>query len=581
MFLWFRRLVWFLVVAFRWMFRWRALRVFSSREYIDLLSSQTEARPRPFSLATAAPAGATGGQSFDFVTWISLTDRGFTGRHLGSPTLALQLPSNDAPSGGPAMHGPVTELFRRGAARACASEGKAPNPVQVPQGFQASSRSSVLFTFFAQWFIDSLFRTYATDPRRNTSNHDIDLCQIYGLTPQTTDALREKTGGRLIARRVKGAEYPDLLYEEVLGSPNLLQIKNRYLTLPYADDVDGKVFKKFEHADARRKYLYAAGLDVGNASIGYTAITTIFLREHNRLCAELQSRHLRDPSWDDERLFQTVRNINIVLLLKILVEDYINHILGIRLFLLEPGFAERRDWYRPNWMALEFNLLYRWHSLVPDQLRVRKRSLSPADFRFNNELLEDVGVAAVLDAASKEPAGRIGLHNTPEFLLTAERASIDLGRCFRLDSFNAYRKKFTLPPLTSFDHLLPNRPGEAKQLADLYKAGIDHLEFVVGVFAEEAPKGALFGDLMTRLVAYDALTQIYSNPLLSVNVFNAETFTEFGLETIRDTNSLQELVNRNVPEESREPAEDRIVQPLASLGRGITVRDLLRAPRAG
>lgn len=525
--MWLRRWLWRLVVRLQWVLRWRALRVFYSREYIDSLSSRTEARPRPHSLATAAPAGVTGAASMDFVSWTSLTDRAFTGRHLPSSPLASRL-APDTPERAGEPYGPFTELFRRQA------------------GMEPSSRSSLLFAFFAQWFTDSLFRTSALDPRRNGSNHDIDLCQIYGLDVTSTRALRSLRDGKLMCRGQQGALYPDLLLEDGPG-PQQQRVKERYSCLPYADDVDAKVFRSFElEREKRRPQLYAAGLDVGNSSIGYTAISTVFLREHNRLCDELLLRHpeLRD---DDERVFQTARNINIVLLLKILVEDYINHILGIPLFLLEPGFAEGRSWYRPNWMALEFNLLYRWHGLIPDSVSVAGRQRSPDEYRFNNALLEQVGVAEVLRAASTQPAGRIGLSNTPRFLLPAERASVQLGRRFRLDSFNEYRKKFGLRPLKSFQQLLPTRSAEARELQRLY-GHIDDLEFVVGVFAEEPQQGSLFGELMTHLVAYDALTQIFSNPLLSRNVFNEGTFTALGLETIRETGSLQDLVDRNVPE---------------------------------
>ena len=56
-----------------------------------------------------------------------------------------------------------------------------------------------MFMFFAQWFTDSFLRTSNDDPtgRKNTSNHEIDLCQIYGLDADKTAMLRSHDGGRL------------------------------------------------------------------------------------------------------------------------------------------------------------------------------------------------------------------------------------------------------------------------------------------------------------------------------------------------------------------------------------------------
>lgn len=49
----------------------------------------------------------------------------------------------------------------------------------------------------------------------------------------------------------------------------------------------------------------------------------VWLREHNRLAGILAEQN---SGWDDERLFQTARNIAIVLLLKLVVEKHIAHI---------------------------------------------------------------------------------------------------------------------------------------------------------------------------------------------------------------------------------------------------------------
>ncbi len=67
--------------------------------------------------------------------------------------------------------------------------------------------------FFAQWFTDSFLRTDRTDVRRNTSNHEIDLCQIYGLTEAATRMLREGAGGRLKSQTIAGQLCPPFLFE--------------------------------------------------------------------------------------------------------------------------------------------------------------------------------------------------------------------------------------------------------------------------------------------------------------------------------------------------------------------------------
>jgi prostaglandin-endoperoxide synthase 2 len=287
--------------------------------------------------------------------------------------------------------------------------------------------------------------------------------------------------------------------------------------------------------------LYATGLERGNSTLGYVAVSTIFLREHNRLAKALRAQN---ASWSDERIFQTARNVNTVILMKLVVEDYINHILGHQLFKLDHDFAEDEKWYRPNWIALEFDLLYRWHGLAPDAMVVGQTATAPNDFRTNNLLLEQTGVGRLIDAASRQPAGKIGLGNTPSYLWVAEAWSIKMSRVFRVRSFNDYREHFGLSRITDFAGLTGDPVLQVK-LAQLY-GSVENIELVVGLFAEEAEDGLLFGDLLNRMVAYDAFTQIFTNPLLARGIYGPKTFTQYGVEEIEKTTSIDILVNRNV-----------------------------------
>jgi len=527
----------------------------TNRFITNLIASSTAPRPRPFSLWSPVPAvkGGASGPVSDYTSWPSLTDRRFSARHLppANDSWIAALP-DDTPSGR-GDWGPITSFFARGEA-------------------MQTDRSSVLFAFFAQWFTDSVLRTDPDDRRKNTSNHDVDLCQIYGLHEHEARCLRSHSGGRLSFQIINGEEYPDYLGER--NEAGEWRVKAKYSCLDSRGNViPGKglyphgntewvktaLGKSFPpgaltpgQRNARLDRLYATGIERGNSSVGYVALSTIFLREHNRICQELSS--IPDLDWrdDDERLFQTARMINTCLLLKLTIEDYINHIAGGSLFRFDTSLAESQPWYRANWMALEFNLLYRWHGLVPDQLTVNGATVQQSSYRWNNELLEVQGLASIISNASAQAAGRIGLKNSPDFLMGAEYQAIKMGRDFRLQSYNSYRQNFGLAKLKDFTELTQDK--NLRQRLETLYGDIDQLELVVGLFAEDPQSGDLFGSLMLVMVAYDAFTQIYTNPLLSQAIYTAETLTAYGLELINATSSIDALVRRNLPGESPQRA---------------------------
>ena len=198
--------------------------------------------------------------------------------------------------------------------------------------------------------------------------------------------------------------------------------------------------------------LFAVGGDRVNSNPGFLAMTVLFLREHNRICEVLRGQ--KNPPKTDQQFFQTARNVLIVLLIKIVIEEYINHITPYHFkFRLQSAAFERQRWYRQNWMTVEFNLLYRWHGLVPDTYTIGGREIPLAQMNFHNQLLIDRGLGGFLEDASRQPAGRIGLFNTPEELLETEWPSIRLGRRASLAPYNAYRKLCKFPEVTSFDQI--------------------------------------------------------------------------------------------------------------------------------
>jgi prostaglandin-endoperoxide synthase 2 len=349
---------------------------------------------------------------------------------------------------------------------------------------------------------------------------------------------------------VNGCEYPMLLYSNAAIDPQFYDpdpVHERGLSylragrsVSWETALESSVPGTISNP-ARRDSIYASGLDRGGSTIAYSAFNTIFLREHNRLAGILAKAN---PGWDDDRIFETARLINIRQVLTVVVDDYIRHIGGVFPFALDRTFGEKKRWYRSNRISIEFNLLYRWHSLVPDTFMLAGTSLGHTQYRFNNGLLEQHGVEQVISDASTQPAGRIGLFNTPSFLEPAEQRGLKWARDFRLQPFNRYRERFGLTPYRSIDDLADG-PIAAQALKNVYNDNVDAVEFTVGLIAEKRGEGEAMPETLVHMVAYDAFTHILTNPILASEVHCPQTFSEAGWEIIEAKASLADIVRRN------------------------------------
>jgi prostaglandin-endoperoxide synthase 2 len=472
---------------------------------VNAIVDCTRTRPHPFSTRSS------------YTSWESLTDRTYLARHL-PPRVTPTQPPLEA----------VGKLFER------------PSHAQ-----RLSSKSTCLFPAFAQYLTDGFIRTDPLNPAKTTSNHEIDLCPLYGRTLAQTRALRlmdETPGrrGRLKSQMIGGEEYPPFIYDEA-GA----------FTDPAWEALDPPLMTPSQAAappwsdipPATRATVFAVGGDRVNSTPFTAMMNTLLLREHNRVAHQLEARN---TDWDDERLFQTARNILIPIFINIVVEDYINHITPMSFKLIsDPSVAWVAKWNRPNWITAEFSLLYRWHSLMPDDIQWPTGPIPLGDFTLDNTPLLAVGLDAAFSAAASQKAGELGAFNTGAALQPVEWLSIRQARANQLDTYNAYRVAFGMQPAATFADITKDAQTSA-MLQSLYPTP-DDVEFYPGLFAEDRVPDSPLPGLLMSMVAVDAFSQALTNPLLSEHVFNADTFTPWGFDLIKSTSQLSDVLARNVP----------------------------------
>ncbi len=497
-------------------------------------------RPRPLTMGT------------DYSTWSGVQAHKWIGRHLPPEDPPTILPPEDE----------VADLFRRRK-----QLDGSPLTLLCPQG------STLLFISAAQWFTDSFLRTFgAGGPVGQTdSNHEVDLCQIYGLNDYQTDMLRERdpeTGDlthRLAFRMDDKGEMwsPKLFRRAEFGGVKLAPpfdgslANGKNAGRPLHDPTKLRNVLKRVHPDLdgagineRLLDFHATGLDNGNGTIGYVVVNTLMLRAHNELADKIWNEKRDLPDWDEERVFQTTRCTLIALLIKVVMEDYIGHIANMP-FKLPVGVNRRKRWHQSNQIAIEFNLLYRWHSMIPDRFLIDGTQIDPLGFRFNPRLVEQTGLEKMIESLSRQPAARMSLRNTPDFMFEKPspdhpapvEATIALTRKARLPSLNAYRRHFRRKPHASFAELVGDQPFADELVADLSRlyCSVDRVELFPGLFAEQHKGTVIMGDLMTSMVGYDAITQLMNNPMVSKNLYSEETFSERGYELLQRTSTFAQV----------------------------------------
>ncbi|TRZ02405.1 hypothetical protein DNTS_034463 [Danionella cerebrum] len=355
-------------------------------------------------------------------------------------------------------------------------------------------RTSLMFAFFAQHFTHQFFKTDMKKGPAFTraTNHGVDLGHIYGQDLERQHKLRLFKDGKLRYQVVHGEVYPPLVSE--------VQVEMHYPP----------------HIPESRRF--AVGHEAFGLVPGLMMYGTLWLREHNRVCDTI----------------------------KIVIEDYVQHLSGYHFKLkFDPELLFSEQFQYQNRISSEFNTLYHWHPLMPDDFHVQDEVYNYQQFLFNTSILTDYGVNSLVESFSTQIAGRVaGGRNVAPAVLKVAVKSIEDSRKLRYQSINAYRKRFNMKPYKSFEEMTGEKE-MAAELREMY-GDVDAVELYAGLLVEKPRANAIFGETMVEMGAPYSLKGLMGNPICSPEYWKPSTFGgKVGFEIVNSA-SLQRLVCNNV-----------------------------------
>lgn len=242
--------------------------------------------------------------------------------------------------------------------------------------------TNLLFSYYAQHYNHQFFRTdKSRGPGFTLGNDGVDVSHIYGLDKATQDALRSFRHGKMRVRILNGEEFPPLLRD----------VPSVHMIYP-------------PHVPEEERV--ALGHPFFTIQPGLYVMSTIWIREHNRICDVLRAEH---PHWDDERLYQTAKLIILGQNLKITIEEYVQHLSQYKIKLTyDPELLrDRQPFQFSNRIHVEFNHLYHWHPMAPDAFQLGNESYPIDRMSFSIRTVMDHGLDAFVQAMASQPAGAV------------------------------------------------------------------------------------------------------------------------------------------------------------------------------
>ena len=269
---------------------------------------------------------------------------------------------------------------------------------------------------------------------------------------------------------------------------------------------------------APRERLVVSGDTRVNVQPGLIALHTLFAREHNKICDELQTHNFMQDA-DDETLYQTARTVTRAKWQAIVWYEFLPTVIGVKAF---QNLGDYRG-YNESVEVKIFNefatAAFRYgHSQVGNTVHrfdkswktVKHGHLNLRDAYFNpGRILNEGGIEPLLRGMLAKEAQNVDtqfVDGVRNFLFGTNTQGLDLvsygiqrGRDHGIPDYNMVRNALGLLPKKSFTEITTDKAVQEK-LQFLYR-NVNDLDLWIGGLAEPHVQGGSVGETFARIIA--------------------------------------------------------------------------------
>ncbi|MGI9645800.1 MAG: peroxidase family protein [Ilumatobacteraceae bacterium] len=335
---------------------------------------------------------------------------------------------------------------------------------------------------------------------------------------------------------------------------------------------------------------------VRNWWIGLAMLHNLFALEHNAICDQLKDSN---PDWDDDRLFNVARLVNAAVMAKIHSVEWTPAILPNRG--LDMGLNS--NWYgmltykfrkdedrktvadfnvanpelgglvgndinkhgEPYGLTEEFVEVYRLHSLLPEELDLRRAaddsSIRKVPFPESRQagspkVTAEVGMNDLFYSFGTQHPGALVPNNFPRFMQELsvpgnpvfDMGAIDILRARErgVPRYNEFRRQLGLNPIRTWDDLTDDEDVRAK-IEKIYGDDVESLDLLVGTLAETTrPTNFGFGETMFQIFILNSSRRLQADRFFTDD-YREEVYTAEGMKWVDDTR-FRDVILRHFPE---------------------------------